>query len=93
MAEEVYMEPDLVRAISKGFGNFASVLKVVSTVLEIQMMILKTTAFIGNVGGAAVERYLSVIKPRIDELAQKCEEISQDVEVSVKKWEEATQRG
>lgn len=91
-AQEVFMYPDQVRNISRGLKTVSTVLKGVSAMLEIQMMILKTTAFIGLVGGMAVERYLASLKPEIDRLADKCEELSEDVETSVKKWEDATQR-
>ncbi len=92
-SQERYMEPDKVRNISRGFGTAAAVLKVVSATLELQMMILRTTAFIGAVGGLAVERYLARIKPQIDMLAKKCDEMSQEIERSVRMWEAAQQDG
>lgn len=92
MNQDNYMDPDRVLIIARGFGTFGTVLKAVNTVLETQMMIMRATAFIGLVGGAAVERYLAVIQPEIERLAQKCEEISQDVENSVKKWKDAMNR-
>jgi hypothetical protein len=87
------MEPAKVRAMGQGFNNFAAILKVVSSVLEVQMMILRTTAFIGLVGGLAVERYLSIIKPKIDELAKKCAELGEDAIQSAADWERANKVG
>ena len=92
MATE-YMETERVMQMSKAFGTASDILKRVSQVLEIQMRILDTTAFIGNVGGTAVARYLETIKPQIDQLSQKCEEISMDLDRAVKAWVEATDRG
>ena len=90
---DVYMVPDRVRAMADRFSQFAALLKVVVGVLEAQMMILKTTAFVGLVGSVAVERYLAALKPQIEQIAQKCEEISQDMQVAVRAWEDAQQSG
>lgn len=87
------MEPAKVRAMGQGLQTISSVLKAVSTVLEIQMTILKTTAFIGLVGGLAVERYLANIKPRIDQLAKMTAELSQDAILSAADWEKAQGSG
>jgi hypothetical protein len=51
------------------------------------IMTLKTTAFIGLVGGAAVAQFLEMIKPHIENLAEKCEEISGDLDKSVDAYE------
>jgi len=93
MAQKRYMDPDKVRVISLGFKTAASVLKVVSSVLEIQITILKTTAFMGMVGGAAVEMYLETIKPQIDDLGKLCEQIGGDVDNSIRLWTLAQQDG
>lgn len=89
MATE-YMDTDRVSQMAKGFETAGTVLKKVSQVLEVQMRILDTTAFIGAVGGAAVSRYLDVLKPQIDQLAQKCDEVSADLNRSVNAWIEAS---
>ena len=93
MANQRHMEPAKVRAMGQGLQTISSVLKAVSTVLEIQMTILKTTAFIGLVGGLAVERYLANIKPRIDQLAKMTAELSQDAILSAADWEKAQGSG
>lgn len=91
-ANEVYMDPAQVRSISKGLAQISQVVKAVSAVLEIQMMILKTTAFMGVFGGFAAQAFLEKIKPEVDRFAAKLQELSEDVEQSVQKWEAAQQR-
>jgi hypothetical protein len=93
MAQQRHMEPAKVRLMGQGFKGFANILKVVSGVLEVQMMILKTTAFIGNVGGLAVERYLGTIKPKFDNLAKMCDELGDDAIKSAQDWENAQKTG
>lgn len=92
MQQEVYMAPDRVRMISRAFTGFSTILKAVNTTLEAQMMILKASAFCGLVGAAAVERHIAAIQPEVERLAAKCQELGEDVENSVKKWEQATNR-
>ncbi len=93
MANERHMEPAKVRAMGNTLQSISGVLKTVSTILEVQMTILKTTAFIGLVGGLAVERYLSIIKPRVDQLAKMTAELSQDAILSAADWEKAQRSG
>jgi hypothetical protein len=73
------MDTEEVARIADGFNTTSQVLKRVSAALEDAMMMLKVTAFVGLVGGAAVERYIAMIKPRIDRLSARCEEISNDL--------------
>jgi hypothetical protein len=93
MAKERHMDPAKVRAMGQTLETISSILKAVSTVLEVQMMILKTTAFIGLVGGLVVERYIAQIKPKVDELAKFTAELSQDAILSAADWEKAQRSG
>jgi len=80
MAEEgVYMDVDAVLSMADRFNQFGDVLKGVSKALEMAMITLKATAFVGLVGGAAVERYISFLKPQVDNLAVKCAELQTDI--------------
>lgn len=85
--DEVYMDIPAVRTMAKNFGTVGEVLGMVSKVLEALMLILNTTAFIGLVGGAAVAHYINMVKPRIDEMAAKCEELMVDLNASVDAYE------
>jgi len=76
---DVSMDYDVVQGISDGFGTAGDTLKAVSTALEAAINILRATAFVGLVGGLALERYLSGIKPNVDKLAATCEEMQLDL--------------
>jgi hypothetical protein len=85
--DEVYMDIPVVRNMAKAFGAISDVLNTVCKVLEALIMTLKTTAFIGLVGGAAVANFLEMIKPHIEELAEKCAELNKDLDASVDAYE------
>lgn len=85
--DEVYMDVPAVQNIAKAFGTISEVLETVSKVLEALILTLKTTAFIGLVGGYAVAHFMEMIKPHIDELAEKCAELNKDVDASVTAYE------
>jgi hypothetical protein len=71
MSEQgVYMDIDAVQGMASRFDQISDVLKNVSKALEIAIITLRVTAFVGLVGGAAVERYLSRIKPQVDNWLQ-----------------------
>jgi hypothetical protein len=79
----VYMDTDAVRGIAKRFDVISDILKTVVKTLEALLMILKTTAFMGMVGGFAVSSYIERIKPQIEQMADKCAELCKDLNVSV----------
>lgn len=90
---ETYMDKDAVRSIAQGFDTASDTLKAVAMALEAAMTILRVTAFVGLVGGAALERYLANIKPRVDKLAATCEEMAEDLRQAVALREQAEQAG
>jgi hypothetical protein len=87
MAQEVFMRVPQVRRMADQFGNFGEVLQNISKVLEMTITVLRVTAFVGLVGGTAVERYLSVIKPRIDQMSRKMHELKSDILGAVQHYE------
>jgi hypothetical protein len=89
----VYMDIPAVRNISKRFGTVSDVLKNVSKVLQALITTLKTTAFVGLVGGLALAHYMEMLKPFIDQMAQKCAELSKDVSASVDAYERGDAQG
>jgi hypothetical protein len=89
----VDMDVPAVRNISKNFGNISNVLKNVSKVLQTLITTLRTTAFVGNVGGLALAQYMEQIKPTIDTMAENCAELSKDLSASVDAFERGDAQG
>ncbi len=88
-----FMDTDEVRRMADGFSNGSEILKGVATALEAAMMLLKATAFVGLVGGAVLERFLAYIKPRVEEMAAKFEELSNDLKTAALLYEQAAESG
>ena len=82
-----------VRAIAKGCEAVGSALKVISAMLEVQMMILRTTAFIGLVGGLALERYIANIQPKIAKAATRLLNLGEYAMKEADQVERASQSG
>lgn len=89
----VYMDTDAVQSIADGFETASEILQTVSKALEIAMNTLRATAFIGLVGGLAVERYLSILKPQIDHAQDFCEEIHRDLETAIQNFINGDEEG
>ena len=92
-SQGVYMDTDAVRAIAKKFQELGELLENVSSKLEMLMNRLKMTAFMGLVGGYAVIAFIQTIKPQIDRMAQKCEELHGDLNQSVDAYERGDAEG
>lgn len=88
-----YMDTDKMTNVSKGFDQVSNVLKVVSMALEAAIMALKMASFISLGATAWMERYLSNIKPKVDALEKKCDEIGQDIAKSVQMHIQAAESG
>jgi hypothetical protein len=93
MAEEVYMDIPVVQRMADSFGTCSDVLKGVSKTMEAAMNVLKATAFVGLVGGTALERYIAVIKPNVDKLAEKMSELQQDVNGAIRAYRDGDHSG
>jgi hypothetical protein len=91
--EEVYMDVPAVRDMAKTFGTISEILHAVSKALEALSMTLKATAFIGLVGGYALAQFLEMIKPHIEDMAEKCAELNTDLDASVTAYERGDQLG
>lgn len=91
--EGVYMDTEAVGQMASKFKELGDVLKGVSKALQMAMMILKTTAFVGLVGGLAVERYLAQIQPRIEKLGEKMVELSGDLEGAIRAYRDGDLSG
>lgn len=91
--DEVYMDVPAVRGMAKSFGNISTILQAVVKALEALIMTLKTTAFIGLVGGQSLICFLEMIKPHIEQIAEKCTELNSDLDASVDAYERGDQLG
>jgi uncharacterized phage infection (PIP) family protein YhgE len=89
----VYMDTDAVRGMAKNFGTIGDVMQAVNKAMQTLSNILKTTAFIGLVGGYAVAQYIDQIRPQIEDIAEKCEEYNKDLDASVKAYENGDEQG
>jgi hypothetical protein len=90
---QVYMDVPAVRGMASSFGTIGDMLKAVAKVLEVLSTILKTTAFIGLVGGAAIAQFIDMIRPDIDKMAEKCTELDKDLSTSVDAYERGDAEG
>lgn len=93
MAEEVFMDVPQVQKMAQNFDQFGEVLEAVSKVLEVTITVLRVTAFVGMVGGIAVERWLSQVKPRVDQMAKKMHELKQDLDGAVNHYQTGDESG
>jgi hypothetical protein len=93
MADEVYINVPAVRDMARSFGTISEVLTTVNKVLEALSTTLKVTAFIGLVGGAAVAQFIDMIRPHIEQMAEKCQELNGDLNASLDAYERGDQQG
>jgi hypothetical protein len=93
MSEEVYMDVPAVRGIARNFGQMEQVLRAMSRSLETAVATLKTTAFIGLVGGYAVAAFLESVKPVIDRYADRCNEMNNDLDASATAYQNGDAQG
>jgi hypothetical protein len=93
MASEVYLEIPSVQNIAKKLGVVSQVLSTTDKVMEALSTTLKTTAFVGLVGSAALATYIDGIRPFVISMSDKCEELNQDVVASVAAYEAGDQQG
>ena len=71
--DQLQMEFDKAESMAEKLATASAILKGVSAVIEQQMHVMQATAFIGQVGGAAVSRFLAILKPKIDAMQKKTE--------------------
>ena len=88
---EVYMDKDAVSNIAEGFDTAGDVLKAVNMSLEAAIQLMNSNAFVGAVGGAAIQQYLNMIRPRVEDLSVTCTEMSEDLRQAVALREQAEQ--
>ena len=90
---EVYMNVPEVRAIAKTFNTLNDVLQGVLKALEAIVTLLKGAAFMGLVGAAGIAYFVESLKPPIEEMADKFEELNKDLNQSVDAYENGDEQG
>lgn len=93
MADQVYINVPAVRDMAKKFGEISDVLTNVAKAMEMLSNTLKTIAFIGLIGVAALANVIDRIKPYIEQMAEKCAELDKDLNTSVDAYERADELG
>jgi hypothetical protein len=92
-SQGVYMDTDAVRGMAKSFGTIGDVMQAVNKAMQTLSNVLKATAFVGLVGGYAVAQYIDSIRPQIEDIAEKCEELNKDLDASVNAYERGDELG
>lgn len=92
-SQGVYMDTDAVRGMAKSFGTIGDVLQAVNKAMQTLSNVLKATAFVGLVGGYAVAQYIDSIRPQIEDIAEKCEELNKDLDASADAYERGDELG
>lgn len=91
--DEIFMDAPAVQNMAKTLGQVSQVLDNVGKVLDMLSNTLKATAFIGLVGGMVVAQFIDAVSPFIKEMADKCEELNQDVMKSVEAYMKGDAQG
>ena len=87
------MDIPAVRGIAKTCNDVGETLDTVNKTMETLVTVLRTTAFMGLVGGLALAQFIESIRPYIEKVSQECLEMSKDLGVSVDAFERGDQQG
>ncbi len=85
--KEIKMDVPAVKKMGKTFREIGEVLKGISKVLQVLLMTLRATAFVGMFGGWALQSYIEQLKPVIDRLGKQSREIGKDLINSARAYE------
>jgi hypothetical protein len=91
--QQVYMDVPAVQALADTFTRLSDICKAVSKALEAASVTLRATAFVGMVGGAAVDRYINILRPKVDDLAKKCTELNGDLRGAIMAYRDGDTSG
>ena len=90
---EVYMNVPDVRSIAQTFNTLNDVLRGVLKALEAIVTLLKGAAFMGLVGAAGIAYFVESLKPPIEEMSRKFQELNKDLTQSINAYERGDQQG
>jgi len=86
MANEVDMKVPEVQAMAKSLDTIHTVLETCAKTLQAISMLLKSNVFTGLVGAAAIV-WIDTYRPRIQDMADNTEKLSQAVSKSVEAFQ------
>ena len=89
----LYMDTDAVQTIANGFAVVATALRALSKAMQQIIEFLRSSAIVGLIGHVALETFLANLKPKIDDMAEFCEEISHDLEEAIQLYMNADEQG
>lgn len=89
----VYMDIPGVQSMADKFRMMGDLLLSVGRALEAAATVLKVTAFAGRVGGTALLHYIEEIKPKVDWLGQKFQEINADLLSAIVSYRDGDTQG
>jgi hypothetical protein len=93
VADQVYMDVPAVRGVAKTCQQVGEVLAKANQTMEGLVTLLRTTAFMGLVGGLALAQFMDSIRPYIEQVSQKCLELSSDLNTSIDAYQNGDQQG
>lgn len=73
------MDYEKVEGAAKLFNETTKVLKGIDAALQALLIILRTTAFIGVIGGYAWERYIANMQPPINKMSELSDKYAQQL--------------
>lgn len=88
-----FMDTDKMKNVSNGFEAVSNTLKAVSMALQAAMYALKFASFISFGATAWMERWVSNLQPKVENLGKKTGEIGQDIEKAIANHQAASQAG
>ncbi len=91
--ETVLMDYDRMGYVAKSFRAVAQMLRAIAKVLEIQIQILRASAFASMGTSLILARYYENIKNKVTKLAGICEEFSKDIRGAISDHKRGDVRG
>jgi len=93
MTEEIFMDVPAVRNVATRFGEMGETLQGVNKAMEAAIAMLKASAFVGLFGSYAYAQYLEQLQPIVEDYANKCVEMSGDLQASAEAYERGDTAG
>jgi uncharacterized protein YukE len=93
MTEEIFMDVPAVRNVATRFGEMGETLQGVNKAMEAAIAMLKASAFVGLFGNYAYAQYLEQLQPIVEDYANRCVEMSGDLQASAEAYERGDAAG